>query len=392
MSRRMTMEVESSGGSQAVAADSPFAQLLARADIQVDGDRPWDIHIRDRRAVDRILGDGNLGLGEAYMAGWVEIERVDGFVDRVLRAGLASEVGSSPRLWWHALKARLYNHQTRSRSWEVGERHYDLGNDFYRDMLDPRMTYTCGLWNDGAGTMAQNLAEAQEHKLDLICRKLDLRPGQRVLDIGCGWGSFMIYAAEKYGVECVGLTISKEQVALGRKLAGDLPVEFRLMDYRDIDEPFDHVVSVGMFEHVGRQNYDLYMQVARRCLKPGGLFLLHTIGTNRENAPPDPWIGKYIFPNGELPAMQQVIDACEGRFVVEDVHNFGANYDRTLMAWYENFEQAWPRWQAKYGDSFGRMWKYYLQSCAGGFRAREIQLWQFVLSPTGRRGGYRRPA
>ncbi len=386
MNRRMTMEVESTGD-HTVAADSRFAQLLARADIRVDGDRPWDIHIRDPRAVDRILGWGNLGLGEAFMAGWVEIDRVDEFVDRVLRAELPNEVGRSPRLWLPALKARLLNCQSRSRCWEVGEHHYDLGNEFYRDMLDPRMTYTCGFWGDGAET----LAEAQEHKLDIICRKLDLKPGQRVLDIGCGWGSFMIFAAENYGVECVGLTISKEQAAFGRDLAGDLPVEFRLMDYRDIDEPFDHVVSVGMFEHVGRHNYDEYMEVARRCLKPDGLFLLHTIGTNREGSPPDPWVGKYIFPNGELPAMQQVIDASEGRFVVEDMHNFGADYDQTLMAWYENFERAWPKWREEYGEAFGRMWKYYLQSCAGGFRARQIQLWQFVLSPTGARGGYRRP-
>ena len=386
MSRRMTMEAEPPSR-HAVPLDSPFARLLERADVRVDGDRPWDIRVRDERAVDRILAYGNLGLGESFMAGWGEIERVDEFIDRVLRAGLAREAGRSPRLWLHALKARLLNCQTQDRCWDVGERHYDLGNAFYRDMLDPRMTYTCGFWGDGAET----LAEAQERKLEIICRKLDLKPGQRVLDIGCGWGSFMIYAAEHYGVECVGLTISKEQAALGRELAGDLPVEFRLMDYRDVDESFDHVVSVGMFEHVGRHNYEEYMQVARRCLKPDGLFLLHTIGNNHEGAPPDPWIGKYIFPNGELPAMQQVIDACEDRFVVEDIHNFGADYDRTLMAWYDNFDRAWSRWRNDYGDTFGRMWKYYLQSCAGGFRAREIQLWQFVLSPSGARGGYRRP-
>jgi cyclopropane-fatty-acyl-phospholipid synthase len=386
MSKRMTMEVETAGGGRATL-DSTMADLLAKADVRIDGDRPWDIRLKDPRALPRIVGWGNLGLGESFMAGWIEIDRVDEFIDRVLRAGLQREVGRSPRIWWEALKARLFNLQTRERAWEVGERHYDLGNDFYRDMLDPRMTYTCGFWGEGA----QTLTEAQEHKLDMICRKLDLRPGQRVLDIGCGWGSFMIYAAEHYGVECVGLTISKEQAAYGRELAGDLPVEFRLMDYRDIDEPFDHIVSVGMFEHVGRHNYDEYMDVARRCLKPDGLFLLHTIGANREGGTPDPWISRYIFPNGELPAMQQVLDACEGRFVVEDVHNFGADYDRTLMAWYENFERAWPTWREHYGEAFGRMWTYYLQSCAGGFRAREIQLWQFVLSPTGTPGGYRRP-
>lgn len=370
------------------SAESSLGRLLARADIELNGDRPWDLQVRDPRAIDRIIGWGNLGLGESFMAGWAEVERVDEFIDRVLRAGLEKTVGRSPRLWWHALMVRLCNHQTKARCWEVGECHYDLGNAFYRDMLDPRMTYTCGFWGEGAKT----LTEAQEHKLDLICRKLDLKPGQRVLDIGCGWGSFMTYAAENYGVECVGLTISREQTAYGQQLAGELPVEFRLMDYRDIDEPFDHIVSIGMFEHVGRHNYDEYMEVARRCLKPGGLFLLHTIGSNHEDSPPDPWISKYIFPNGELPAMQQVLDAAEGRFVVEDVHNFGADYDRTLMAWSDNFERAWPQWREEYGETFGRMWKYYLQSCAGAFRARKIQVWQFVLSPTGIRGGYRRPA
>ncbi|WP_372592579.1 class I SAM-dependent methyltransferase, partial [Guyparkeria sp.] len=285
MAKRMTLEMDKvRENPSSVNLDSTLAELLDQADIRINGDRPWDLRIKDPRAMDRILGWGNLGLGEAFMAGWVEIDRVDEFVDRVLRAGLAEKVGRSPRILWDALKARLFNHQTRTRSLEVAERHYDLGNDFYRDMLDPRMTYTCGFWGDGAET----LAEAEENKLDMICRKLDLKPGQRVLDIGCGWGSFMIYAAEHYGVECVGLTISKEQAAYGETLGGELPVEFRLMDYRDIDEPFDHIVSVGMFEHVGRHNYDEYMQVARRCLKPGGFFLLHTIGTSPEGAPPDP--------------------------------------------------------------------------------------------------------
>ncbi len=385
----MTERVSIDGKAESIPMKkrTPVEELLAPADVRVNGSRPWDMRILDQRAIDRCLGWGNLGLGESFMAGWIEIDRVDQFVDRVLRAGIEDQVGRSPRIWLHALKARLFNHQSKEKAWEVGEQHYDLGNEFYRDMLDPRMTYTCGFWGDGGET----LAEAQEHKLDLICRKLDLQPGQRILDIGCGWGSFMIYAAEHYGVECVGLTISREQTALGEELAGDLPVEFRLMDYRDIDESFDHIVSVGMFEHVGRHNYDEYMDVARRCLKPEGLFLLHTIGTGREGSTPDPWIGKYIFPNGELPAMQQVVDACEDRFVVEDVHNFGADYDRTLMAWHENFEATWPRWREHYGERFGRMWKYYLQSSAGAFRARDIHLWQFVLSPTGQRGGYCRP-
>ncbi|MFW6342450.1 MAG: cyclopropane fatty acyl phospholipid synthase [Halothiobacillaceae bacterium] len=385
MPRRLTLPGTSMPISVSEARNAAET-LLKHADIRINGDRPWDLQVHDDRALPYIFRYGNLGLGEAFMARWVDVDRVDEFVDRALRHRLDRQVGRSPRLLWAALKARLINHQTPDKCWEVGERHYDLGNDFYRDMLDPRMTYTCGFW----GRQAGSLAEAQEHKLEMICRKLHLKPGDRVLDIGCGWGSFMIYAAEHYGVECVGVTISREQAALGRSLAAELPVEFRLTDYRDVNERFDHVVSVGMFEHVGRRNYDTYMSVARRCLKPDGLFLLHTIGTDVAGQP-DPWIGKYIFPNGELPDMRQILDACRDRFVVEDVHNFGADYDRTLMAWYENFIRAWPRWRDRYGETFGRMWQYYLQSCAGGFRARDIHLWQFVLSPAGRRGGYRRP-
>lgn len=367
-----------------------LADLLALADVRINGQRPWDLHVRDPRAPGRILGFGNLGLGESYMAGWVDISAVDQFIERVMRAHLDTNpaVGRSWSLIRHAIAARLLNRQSPVRAWAVGQRHYDLGNDFYRDMLDARMTYTCGYWATGVTT----LDEAQEAKLDLICRKLDLQPGQRILDIGCGWGSFMRFAAERYGVSCVGVTISKEQAEYGRRLCAGLPVEFRLQDYRDLHESFDHIVSVGMFEHVGRKNYARYMDVARRCLKPDGLFLLHTITGDSSNSAPDPWIDKYIFPNGETPSFRQIAEATEGRFVIEDVHNFGTDYDRTLMAWHDNFTQAWPKYRSEYGDTFERMWRYYLLSCAGAFRSRQLNLLQCVLSPSGVRGGYRRPA
>ncbi|MDA3875893.1 MAG: cyclopropane fatty acyl phospholipid synthase, partial [Halothiobacillus sp.] len=277
-----------------------FTELLERAGIQLDGHQPWDLRLKNPRAVGQILGHGNLGLGESYMANWVDIPAVDQFIERVMRAQLDIDptIGRSWPLIWHALKARVFNRQSPVRAWAVGQRHYDLGNEFYRDMLDARMTYTCGYWAPGVTT----LDEAQEAKLDLICRKLDLQPGQRVLDIGCGWGSFMRFAAERYGVSCVGVTISKEQAEYGRQLCAGLPVEFRLQDYRDIHETFDHIVSVGMFEHVVRKNYATYMGVARRCLKPEGLFLLHTIAGGGSHSSPDPWIDKYIFPNGETPS------------------------------------------------------------------------------------------
>lgn len=361
------------------------ADLLKKSDIRINGDRPWDIRFNAHGVIDEALARGNLGLGESYMNGDWDVDRLDEFFHHLLRARLPDQI--NPRkLIFHHLRTRMRNLQTAKRAFEVGEAHYDLGNDFFSAMLDKRMTYTCGYWKS-----AGNLDEAQEAKLDLICRKLELEPGMRVLDIGCGWGSFMAYAAEHYGVKCVGLTISREQTEYGKQLMKQgLPVEFRLKDYRDETEQFDRIVSIGMFEHVGRKNYHEYMEVVERCLKDSGLFLLHTIGKNVRDTAPDPWIDKYIFPNGALPALGHITDAVEKIFVVEDLHNFGADYDKTLMAWHANFEANWHRFADTYGERFYRMWRYYLQSCAGAFRARDIQLWQFVLSKKGVLGGYHR--
>jgi cyclopropane-fatty-acyl-phospholipid synthase len=277
----------------------------------------------------------------------------------------------------------LTNLQSRSRAFIVGEQHYDLGNLLYQCMLDPRMTYTCGYW-----AKAGDLEQAQTDKLDLSCRKLGLQPGQRVLDIGCGWGSFAEFAARQYGVRVVGITISREQAELARQRCRGLPVDIRLQDYRELDEPFERIVSLGMFEHVGWRNYVTYMGVVQRCLADGGLFLLHSIGSNRSLAHADPWIDRYIFPNGGLPSIAQIGRAIEKDFVMEDWHNFGADYDRTLMAWHANFERHWPQLAGHYDQRFRRMWRYYLLSCAGAFRARDIQLWQIVLSKGGVPGGY----
>lgn len=361
-----------------------FLKPLEEADIRIGGPRPWDIHLKSPDVLDRVLAKGSLGFGEAYMDGAWDADQLDEFFHRALRARLDKTVRPLS-LIAYSLRARCFNLQNKKRAWQVGRQHYDLGNDFYSAMLDPRLTYTCGYWKD-----ASNLAEAQEAKLDLICQKLQLKKGMRVLDIGCGWGSFMGYAAEHYGVECVGLTISKEQTELGRQKCRGLPVEFRMQDYRQVHERFDRVVSIGMFEHVGSKNYRTYMDVARRCLADDGLFLLHTIGRNVHKPGGDPWIDKYIFPNGELPTLHQVGESLEGLFVVEDLHNFGADYDKTLMAWNANVEAAWPRFEKKLGQRFYRMWRYYLLSSAGAFRARNIQVWQWVLSKQGVVGGYSR--
>jgi cyclopropane-fatty-acyl-phospholipid synthase len=315
------------------------------------------------------------------MDGWWDCAALDRLFSRVLRADLHQEVGWSWRDLWNVIRARILNPQSRARVHEVGEAHYDRGNDLFERMLDPRMVYSCGYWRT-----AETLDAAQEAKLDLVCRKLALAPGHRVLDIGCGWGSFAEYAAEEYGVEVVGITISEEQAALARDRCAGLPVEIRLQDYREVEETFDRVVSIGMFEHVGPKNYRTYMDTVRRCLVDDGLSLLHTIGNHEEGAATDAWIEKYIFPNGYIPSMRQITEAAEDVFVVEDWHNFGPDYDRTLMAWAENVEAHWDELADRYSERFYRMWRYYLYQCAGSFRARRNQLWQLVLSPRGVEG------
>ncbi len=318
-----------------------FAAFLDGAGIALDGANPWDIQVRDERFFTRVLRQGSLGLGEAYMDGWWDCDRLDELFCRALRAGLQLRLRQPAVLRW--LTSALASPGRRSRAFEIGERHYDIGNDLYERMLDRRMIYSCALWSAGA----RSLDEAQEAKLDLICRKLHLRPGMRVLDVGCGWGGLAIFAAERFGVSVVGITVSREQVEVARRHAAGLPIEIRFQDYRDfaaLDDRFDAVVSVGMFEHVGARYYPRFMDVVRRCLEPDGLFLLHTIGTGAITAGGsglDPWIEKYVFPNSQVPSMRQIAAAAEGRFVVEDWQNLGANYDPTLMAWCANFSARW---------------------------------------------------
>ena len=359
--------------------------LLAIAGVRVDGDAPADMLVSDQRLFARVIAHGSLGLGEAYMDGWWDARDLDDFLYRVLRAHVDERVGGLEDAALF-LQSKLVNLQRGRRAYEVGERHYDLGNDLFEAMLGARLVYSCGYWKDAA-----DLDAAQEAKLDLVCRKLGLQPGMRVLDIGCGWGEALKFAAQRHGVSGVGITISEEQAQYARRLCAGLPIEIRVQDYRELDERFDRIWSIGMFEHVGVKNYRAYFETVRRCLGADGLTLLHTIGGNLSTNHTDPWIARYIFPNSMIPSAAQIGSASEGLFVVEDWHNFGADYDRTLMAWRRNFEDAWPRLAGRYDERFRRMWRFYLSACAATFRARRDQLWQIVLSPDGVRGGYRAP-
>ena len=358
-------------------------KLISSTDIKINGSNPWDITVHNEDFYNRIMQQGSLGLGESYMDGWWDCPSIDQLCFKVLDAQLDKKITFTWPLLFAFIKAKLINLQSKERAFEVGQHHYDLGNDLFEVMLDPLMIYSCGYWKN-----AHNLAQAQEDKLDLICKKLQLKPGMTLLDIGCGWGGLAYYAAKKYGVTVTGITISKEQAQLAQERCKNLPVKILLQDYRDLQTTFDRIVSVGMFEHVGSKNYKEFMQIAHRCLNKDGLFLLHTIGGNSAATAGDPWITKYIFPNGMLPSLCQIGDAFEGLFIMEDWHNFSADYDKTLMAWFKNFDSNWHTIKSHYDNYFYRMWKYYLLSCAGLFRARQAQLWQIILSKDGVAGGY----
>lgn len=359
------------------------ALLLAEADIKINGSRPWDMIVHDERLYKRVFAEGSLGLGEAYMDGWWDTPKLDEFFTHLLSAQLDQKVRSFTFfLPW--LAAKFFNLQSPARAFQVAQKHYDIGNDLYQKMLDSSLTYTCADWEN-----VSNLEEAQQAKLATICQKLDLKPGLTILDIGCGWGGLAKYAAENYGVKVVGITVSKEQLALAKERCAGLPIELRLEDYRKTQGSFDRIVSIEMFEAVGYKNFRTYMQVVSRLLKDDGLFLLHTIGGNASVIQTDDWIDRYIFPNGMLPSIKQIGEATENLLVMEDWRNNGADYDKTLMAWHENFIKAWPELSQKYSPRFKRMWEYYLLCCAGSFRARKNQLWQIVFSKKGLPGGYK---
>ncbi|WP_029041017.1 cyclopropane fatty acyl phospholipid synthase [Cucumibacter marinus] len=363
-------------------AETLITELLNQCDIAVGGPSPWDVHIHDERLFDRVMLQGTLGLGEAYMDGWWDAEALDQALFRLIDHDVRNRIKIDLGLMLSLVRGRLLNLQRLNKD-EVGRKHYDLGNDLFEAMLDPLMIYSCGYWRE-----ADDLAGAQRAKLDLICRKAGLKPGDRVLDIGCGWGGFLGYAAENYGITGMGITISKQQVAYAQERYKDAPLDFRLVDYADVDGRFDKIISVGMFEHVGYKNYNAYFEKVAELLRDDGLFVLHTIGGNQSTSHGDPWTEKYIFPNSMLPSIKQIAAAAEDDFVMEDWHNFGADYDHTLMAWHANFEAAWPTIKDNYDERFHRMWRYYLLMSAALFRARSTQLWQIVFAKNGVPGGY----
>lgn len=355
-----------------------LCNLFSSAGITINGNKPYDIQVNNPKFYSKVISESILGFGESYMDGWWDCESIDQLVDKLLRGNLEYAIKGNWKIALHLFRAKYLNLQKINRSFQVGQEHYDLSNKLYSAMLDKRMNYTCGYWKD-----ADNLDDAQEAKLDLVCRKIGLEPGMKVLELGCGFGAFAGYAAEKYGVTVSGVTVSKMQVEYGNEHYKDLPVELKLMDYRDVEGIYDRVISIGIMEHVGYKNYNTYMNIVNKTLKDGGITFFHTIGRNDSATTVNAWIHKYIFPNGVLPSIEMLAKAMDQNFVIEDLHNFGPDYDKTLMCWYENFNNAWDELKSDFDERFKRMWHYYLLSSAGGFRARQTQLWQFVMTRIG---------
>ncbi len=345
-----------------------------------------DIIIRDERFYARVLKDQSIGLGESYIAGWWEAPSIVKLFKKLI-PGIPS-IKKILRPNFHILAyytlSDLFNRQHRRRALKDVQSHYDIGNELYETMLDENMVYTCAYFKEPTWTLEQ----AQDAKIDLVYRKLHIpEKGEKlkILDIGCGWGYALEYGAKKYGINGVGITLSKEQVKWAKEKTKGLPVEIRLQDYRDIPkgEKYDAIFSLGMFEHVGKKNYREFMDVVFRHLKEKGLFLLHTIGSSQRGAI-DPWINKYIFPGAHIPTIAEIDRAVDGRFIEHDFHNFGLYYARTAQEWATRFEKGWKKLKAlkpkNYNERFYRMWKYYLNIGASSFYSGRNQLWQLVYS------------
>lgn len=383
-----------------------FRKLVTRAfhdaGIAIGGDEPGDIKVTRDRFYRRAALFESLGIGDSYRDGDFVCGDLSAFFDKLmvcrqeehltaLKKGTADPGASTSLLEaWIKLRQEFGNQQSMAKASKSITHHYDIGNELYEPMLGETMAYSCGYW---AG--AKTLDQAQRNKYRLICEKVGLKPGMRVLEIGCGWGGFAAYAAGEFGVAVVGVSLSKEQINYAQAKYKDLHetrrIDLRLMDYRAIPknfgEEFDAVVSIGMFEHVGPRNYDDYMRIAWGAMKPAGVFLLHSIvGCGGI----DPFFWYRIFPGGVLPVEEQIAKAARPYFAVEHVENFGYDYSLTLAQWWKNFEAAWPqiRKSGHYDEKFYRMWEFYLKSVAAAFKVRRVQLEQWTLSKCGIPGGF----
>ena len=340
----------------------------------------FTVIVKTLSAARRILSDGGLGFGEEYMEGNIDIE---GDLHELFKFQYTSVFNASVLTPWQKIRAlltALIDRNTPTRVLRNVSHHYDLSSDFYKLWLDKSMTYTCGYFR----TSNDTLEDAQNNKHEHICRKLQLESGMSLVDIGCGWGAMMIYAAEHYGVRCTGYTISQEQYNVLQERIKERGLQDRvqvlLKDYREGTGQFDRWVSIGMFEQVGREYIRTFMKVVQRMLKPGGLGLLHTIGFIRPNAKA-PWVTRYIFPGGYLPTLAEIVGPMNDLYLnVNDVEDLRLHYGETLDHWDRRFCQHVDTVRQMYGERFVRMWRLYLNGVASAFRYGGAHLYQIAFA------------
>ena len=372
-----------------------FITIANQIGVEINGPNAWDIQIHNESLYSRLFRDGSLGAGESYMDGWWDCNDLVELSFRVAKNNLLLESGLP--LFVHTTRSFLLNLQNKIRARIVGECHYDLPIPLWEKMLGASMIYTNGIWQD-----TDDLDTAGFAKYDLVCRKLELKKGDTLLELGCGWGAFLKYAATHYGCRCTGVTISKEQAKYASELCQSLPVKIHHCDYRDRDVynpddiKYDAITTLGMTEHVGRKNYRQCMQIIYEQLRDCRLFLLESSGNSKESAP-DMFIQKYIFPYLDMPTVGSIDKYTRDFFVLEDMQTVSVDYAKTIIAWSNNFKKYWSDFDLSentFGglskNQFYRMWVYYLDCCAGVLKARtETQAWQFLFSKGHLTNGYR---
>ena len=329
-------------------------RVFAASDIAIDGSKPWDIRVTDNRFFRAVVTQGSLGLGEAYMNGWWKCEDLEELAYRLMRSGIYKISLWMPIYLVANIHDAAINQQSKEKSLRVAERHYAMGNDIFLSFLGKYKNYSCGYFSD-----TDNLDQAQLQKLEKICRLLDLKPGDRVLDVGGGWGEFARYAATKYGCYVTSVNITDEQIKFAVEYCKGTSVDIRKCDYRDITGRYDKIAVIAMLTHVGPKNYRKFMEVADRCLEPGGMMLIESVGGHKSRKNCEAWINRYIFPGGVVPSLKQFDTAMAGRFSRKETDEFGGFYVHTLRAWNRNLMQAWPDHLRKYDERVRLMFEYF---------------------------------
>jgi len=345
----------------------PLDSILSRAGVSINGNQPWDITVIDNRFYGHVLANGSLGLGESYMRQYWSTQDLEELFYRLVSSGM-EEVGNRiPGRIISRIFSRGLNRQTTHKSKKNAEHHYNLGNSLFFNFLGKYKNYSCGYYKE-----AETLDEAQLAKLHRLCELLELKKGDRLLDVGGGWGEFAKFAADNYGCHVTSINIAEEQIKHARQYCRDANVDIVKCDYRNMTGSFNKIAVIAMFTHVGHKNYRQFMETMSRILEPGGKMIMETVGGHRSKTRCEPWTDKYIFPGGLIPSLDQIDQSIKGLFLRDSLEEFGDDYVLTLREWHSNFKRAWPKLSEEYSNSMRLMFEYFFLSVAGDFRAKDL--------------------